>query len=553
MHWTRSRARLAIVLLPLVLFSIKFRYLGSGDTAAAELLPIRILEHGALTFDVPAGAPLAYWFTVGPHGVVSAYPILPGLVNLPVYAAARAMGANLFESRLFLSHLTAALCALLATFFVYLILERLLGSPARALGFALVFVFGTAVWSVAARAMWQHGPALLFLAAGLYALLRRTPGADLAAGALLCLAILTRPTTVLIAAPLIVWAAWGARRRLVAIAGGALPLTLLHAAYAWRYRGSPFAVAQPVGMANFRGDALTGLAGILVSPARGLFVFSPVFLFAIPAAVRAFGRNGRDDASSSVSLMRALAIGAILTIALYSRWGIWWGGYSFGYRLLTELALPLTVLVAWDWPRIAASRIALPLFAACFALSVAVHALGAYQYPSAFDIAVESDPKVLWDPFDTELTQRARRVFGPLRDPSDSRLAPWLRAQPAPDARWWTGETRDDAMPRALESPRDGDIVRGPLRVAGWAKPSSGDAGEVLVSLNPGGRRASPERLPRPDLAARVPGDASRAGFEASFAPPARLEAATVLVEVRDARGRTAKMGPVRVLRGSAR
>src|SRR5690349_11569466 len=268
MHWTRTRARLAIVLLPLVLFSIKFRYLGSGDTAPAELLPIQILTRGSLTFPRSGDAPLPYWFHSGPHGVVSAYPVLPGLVNLPAFAAARALGVDLFANRLFLSHVTSALCALLATLFVYLVLERLLESPARALGFALLFALGTVVWSVAARAMWQHGPALLFLAAGLYALLRRTPRADAAAGVLLCLAVLTRPTAVLIAIPLVAWAAAPAPRRWLALVSGAAPLVLLHAAYAWRYWGSPFSVAQPVGAAGFGGDVRDALAGLLVSPAR---------------------------------------------------------------------------------------------------------------------------------------------------------------------------------------------------------------------------------------------------------------------------------------------
>jgi hypothetical protein len=539
MRWTRPRARLASVLLPLALFSIKFRYLGSGDTAPAELLPIQILQRGSLTFELPAGEPLPYWFHASPRGIVSAYPILPGLVNLPVFIGARALGVDLFANRLFLSHVTAALCSLVSIFFVYLILERLLDSPAQALGFAWIYAFGTVVWSVNARALWQHGPALMFLAAGLLALLRRTARADAAAGLLLCLAVLTRPTAILLALPLVAWAVRPEARRLLAIAAGAAPPALLHAAYAWSYWGSPFSLAQPVGAAGFAGDPLQGLAGILVSPARGLFVFSPVFLFAIPASVRAFRRS--DDSRSP--LMRALVVGSILTVAVYSCWRVWWGGYSFGYRLLAELALPLTILVAWDWPRIRASRLALPLFAIAATLSFFVHALGAYEYPNAFDASVTADPARLWDPLETELTLRVERIFGPLVPAADARLAPWLRPAPRPEPRWWRGETRDDAMPRGLDAPRDGQIVRGTLRVAGWARPADGSAGEVLVSLEPGGRRAAATRVPAPESGE----------FEAEFPPPARLEAASVLVEVRDARGRAARLGPVDLLWGPAR
>jgi hypothetical protein len=249
--------------------------------------------------------------------------------------------------------------------------------------------------------------------------------------------------------------------------------------------------------------------------------------------------------------MRALVAGAVLTIALYASWRVWWGGYSFGYRLLSEVALPLVVLVAWDWPRIRASRIGMPLFAVAAALSIFVHALGAYQYPNKFDASVAADPVRLWDPIDTELTLRVRRILGPLEDRADARLVPWLRDAPVPDERWWSGETRDDAMPHALDTPHDREIVRGPLRVTGWARPSASDPGEVLVSVDPGDRRLIAPRVPRPDL---DPGPDSRSfGFEVELAPRPRLEAATVLVEIRDAHGRVGRLGPVRVLWGPAR
>ena len=128
----------------------------------------------------------------------------------------------------------------------------------------MLFAFGTEVWSVASRAVWQHGPALLFLAASLHALLRTTQSSDAAAGALLCLAILTRSTNVLLAVPLVAWAAVPSPRRLVALAAGAAPPALLHAAYAWHYWGSPLSLAQPVGPQGFTGDMAQGLAGILV-------------------------------------------------------------------------------------------------------------------------------------------------------------------------------------------------------------------------------------------------------------------------------------------------
>ena len=554
MRWTPGRARLAALVIPIVLFAIKFRYVGSGDTVPAELLPIEILVRGSLTFPQRPGAALPYWFHQTPHGVVSSYPILPGLLNVPAFVVARLAGADLYERRIFLSHVTAALCAVLSVLFVYLVLERLLPTPTRALCFALVYAFGTEVWSMASRGLFQHGPALMFLSGGLYALLRRTLRADLAAGALLCLAILTRSTAVLLVVPVVVWAAIPAPRRLLGLAAGAAPPALLHAAYAYRYWGSPFSLAQPVGTEGFNGDALQGLAGLLVSPSRGLLVFSPVFLFAIPAAIRAFRPTGDPRAP----LMRALSVGVVLTIAVYSRWHSWWGGHSFGYRLLAELALPLTVLVAWDWERIRASSTARMLFASAVALSIVVHALGAFHYPTSFNSDVDVDQSRLWDPVDTELVLRARRTFGKRGlGTAEDRLVPWLRPTAPPSPKWWNGGDADDSILRVLDAPVEGQLVLGPLAIVGWAKPAPDDDGQVLVSLSPGDRRMTADRFARPDVPIVFPALGAAAGAEAGFGlhfqPPSRLESAAILVEVRDRQGRVARAGPVSILWGPAR
>jgi hypothetical protein len=548
MRWTPGRARLAVLLIPAVVFAIKFRYVGSGDTVPAELLPVQVLTRGTLTF-APREATLPYWFHATPRGIVSSYPILPGLVNVPVFAAARLAGVPLEDNRLFLSHVTAALCALASIFFVYRILERLLASPGRALGFALVYAFCTEVWSMASRGLFQHGPALMFLSAGMYALLRGSRRADLAAGLLLCLAVLTRSTTVLLVLPLVAWAVLPRPRRLVPIAAGAAPAALLHAAYAWYYWGSPFSLAQPVGPAGFRGDAAQGLAGLLVSPSRGLFVFSPVFLFAIPAAVRAFRRTTDPTAT----LMRALALGSILTIALYARWHSWWGGHSFGYRLLAELALPLTLLVAWDWERIRASMPAHVLFVATVALSVVIHGLGSAEYPSRFNENVDVEQQRLWDVTDSELGMIGRKVLHWRVRTALDLLTPALRPVDPPRPGWRTTATASD-MDAALDRPTGG-VVRGWLAVIGWAKPAPDDFGEVLVTLSPGDRRLVPERFARPDVPAAVPrvGDASLAGFGLRLRPPRHLEAHALLVEVRDRRGEIRRFGPIDFLWGPPR
>jgi hypothetical protein len=83
------RAVLAIA-LPLTIFLIGMRYVGSGDTEPAELLPISLLTEGNLDFnEFKSSGDLLYAYVRIGGRVVSSYPIMAGLLNVPVYAIAR--------------------------------------------------------------------------------------------------------------------------------------------------------------------------------------------------------------------------------------------------------------------------------------------------------------------------------------------------------------------------------------------------------------------------------------------------------------------------------
>jgi hypothetical protein len=546
---------LAAFLLPLIVYGIGLRYLGSGDSAPAELLPISLLTEGNFDLDEFVSGPTPpYWLQARRGHLVSSYPILPGLVNVPVYAIARLTGRDLFSRRFRLSMYTSMLVASLSVLFVYLALERLTRSRRTALGFALIYAFATEVWSVASRALFQHGPALLFLSAGLYLLAREGPTATAVAGLALALGVAARPSNVALFLPLAAFVAIRGPRRLSAFLGLAAVPMLLQALYAWKYWGSPFSLAQPVAPENFSGNPLQGIAGLLVSPSRGLLVFSPVFLFAVPATVAAF----RRPADWRTLLERCLAIGSLGILLIHSLWTMWWGGHSFGYRLILELALPLTVLIACDWPRIRARRTARWLFGAAVAVSVLVQALGAFVYPSRFNLRVDQEPGTLWDARNSELvlsTEKLLRALGwPVTLGSDTAVGPAAVTRP-PRPRWWTAVDDDPSIPCALDLPQPDTIVRGPLTVLGWAKPSEADAGEVWVTLQPGGPGRRAERFARADVAAAMPrqGSMERAGFVARFDPPAHLQEVTVLVEVRSAQGRVRRLGPRTLLWGPER
>jgi len=275
---------------------------------------------------------------------------------------------------------------------------------------------------------------------------------------------------------------------------------------------------------------LTGLAGLLFSPSRGLFVFSPVFLASLIGVVQVM-RRARDWPP----ILPYLAVGSALLLLVYSRWGMWWGGTSFGYRLLIELLPALTLFLVPAWRVVISGRTAFRVgFATLVVFSVCANALGAFVYPSSFNDNLDLETSRLWDVRDSELALCGRRLLG----------LPSPRRVQVP-AVWWTPENNDDAIAGWIDGSPGAAAVLGDLKISGWARSAAGDV-EVRIALDDG-RVSSPERFAFPGLALVLPqlGDPSRAAFRASFSPPPLPGRHAVAVEFRAPSGKVRRLGPI--------
>lgn len=516
-----------------MVFLAGMRYAGSGDTEPAELLPISLLTEGNLDFnEFVSSGDLPYPYRRVGGRVVSSYPIMAGLLNVPVYAAARVRGVDLHSHRFVLSMITASLIAALSVLFLYFALLAVCESPRQALFFALVFALGTCVWSVASRGLWQQTPSLLFLCAALWLLLEPGDRSVALAGLMFGLAVASRPTNIVLAAAGASYVLFRRRRAFPLFAALALVPPLLVTLYSKAYLGDPLAFGQAYRPGGFTRHFLAGLAGLLVSPSRGLFVFSPVLLAGVAGGALVWRSKARDP-------LRFLTAGALVLLALYSCWGTWWGGSGFGYRLILEIVPVLILLLPLAWNRsIRRSPLLRGVFFVLLGLSIYAQFLGAHVYPSAFGENLDLEPARLWDVRESELALCTRKFLHPERQPARDVAVP---------AVWWRPEKNDESVPGWLDASPGGKLVRGPLEISGWAKSSLGEV-DVRVVLDDG-RVATPQRVPRPDVARAVPelGDTSRAGFQTILEPRDSEPADhAVAVEFRDPRGAVRRLGPIR-------
>ena len=293
--------------------------------------------------------------------------------------------------------LTASLLAALSVAFLFIALTRLT-TRERAFVISIAYGFGTITWPVASQTLAQHAGAMLMLCLALLAFVDRRIAL---AGAALATMVAFRASSPVIAVCLLPLVGRSARDW-TRFAAGALPTAIALAAYDTVLFGSWHAsgyTAQRVGggRETFSGSFLEGLSGLLLAPGHGLFVYSPVLLFAIAGAW--LGRR--------VPVMRWCAIAVVADVVIFARFNGWWGGQSFGPRLLSEALPLLAVLLVPALDRITGTRWRL-VFAASLAWSVGVQFLAAATPAHTwFDTHRITSFSIWWHPLDSEIVTLA--------------------------------------------------------------------------------------------------------------------------------------------------
>lgn len=391
----RLRTSVLIGLCCLVVYNANLRTISAGDAYPARYLPFAIVRYRTLFFDPIAKitaqgrADTAFWILHRPDGhFISMYPVVVPVLIAPLYVPA-VVYLNLrgwTDARLdyvarVMEKLSASLLAALSVSLLHLLLRR--RAKARdALLLTVAYAFGTTTWVISSQALWQHGMAQLLLVGALLLLTAPcTWPRTLAAGILLGLIVGNRPPDIVLAAALGVYGLfWAGRRRAALLAAAAaLPMVVV-LLYNLGAAGNIAGGYGLIGKARFfQHDLLVGVSGLLLSPTRGLLLFSPFILF----LVLAWRHRPRDRGERG--LTAAMAVGVVLQILLYAK-ADWRSGLSWGPRYMTDL-LPLLVWMLV--PVVAALRRAgRTLFMVSVAVAVAIEAIGAFTYSFSVDLPI---------------------------------------------------------------------------------------------------------------------------------------------------------------------
>jgi hypothetical protein len=402
-------------------FNANGREIGTYDSQPAKYAARQLALRGTLALDeiVTQLPPLKErpGFVLARDGHWrTRYPRAPGLPAAAMTAAlhyARVVDLEVLYSSNIVAKLTASALVALAVVFAFLCARHYVADSLAAL-VALGLGLGTGFWPTASQTLWQVDSVVASLAGAtllLHSRWRSDRLQSLAIGALLGFAVTSR-TQVLPAVGVLL--TYCIARKDLSLRWVLTPFVACIAAMVWTnviWLGNPIGGAtameqlHPVvhatqGSLNRR--PWEGLAGLLVSPNRGLIVFSPIVLITLLGVGGAW-RNRQTTAAFACTLAAAVQIAA------YSFYSVWWGGHTYGPRYLLDV-LPLLVPAGALGAAVAAQRRSTGAAAlAVAAISVAIAGIGAFGYPAERwnnePLEVDTHHERLWDWHDLQIVR----------------------------------------------------------------------------------------------------------------------------------------------------
>lgn len=368
------------------------RTIGTGDSFATRVIPLAILTKGTVYLDDFRQAARedqepSYWLqdTIDGHRA-SLFPIVTAVLATPFYIPAVIyLNESGWEPTRVQAVLTimekvaASIFTALSAAFLYAAIRRRGLEFRPALFLALAYAFGTDAWVTASQSLWLHAASLLISSTILWLLSGRAGWVEaFLCGACLALLALNRPPDVILGVGLGIAALiWAPRLWWMGVVGG-LTAGLPFLAYNLVSGGHPVGIWVKVkpGPLWPHYNPFVGILGLLISPFRGLLVFTP-FLAAVPVGILLAWKS-RDW------MALAVAAGVVSEFLFYSA-SDYRAGHSWGARYLLDLVPAMIWLLV---PAMKAmSQWWRGVMAAGIAASVCIQAIGAFRYMGLSNIA----------------------------------------------------------------------------------------------------------------------------------------------------------------------
>ncbi len=447
-HSTKNNFFLIFIVSAIILFFSWFNpltpklnslHIQSEDTVPSLLTPYAILKDHTLyldkyyTFmrdrypqpddkDFQKDLTPFYLKKIGSH-YISAFPLVTPLVSLPVFVLPVLFNMPLtWDNLAVLGHLSGSLIVALAGAFLYLtLIKHFKLVPKKALLLTGVFLFGTVNFALLSQAMWQHGTLELFTILGIYFFLNYLSKPEKSShmflsGLFYGLAVLARPTAalsmVLLQYFLLIRFNKDIKHLIKIVFPFLLGFLLDFAFFVW-YNKTFYLGIQNEGYAsqiftNWLSPFPISFLGVWLSPNKGILIYSPVLIFSLVGLYRAI--KEKVEGKGLYLLFGFIVLFHTLIISL---WKHWYGGWSFGYRMSSDI-LPFLIFLLVPYVSSPVFSKSKSLFYVLFGLSVAVEVFGLVFFDGIWHAAYDqgfTNTAWLWSIKDSEFLFNFRRIL----------------------------------------------------------------------------------------------------------------------------------------------
>lgn len=320
-------------------------------TPALNEIAIPELERSRLPAHLGSAIKRPFYQLVKADGKIQySYPHGSSLLALPFVAALNVAGISAVDTRGRYNYsgeiwIQKIISSLIMAVTVCLFFESAscLLPCSWSLAIAFGAAFGTQIWSTATRALWSLTWEVFLGACLVLLLLKREEGSSCVSTPLLATLVawmyFVRPDGVITVVALSILFFFRYRNDFFTYAATGLLWLIFFLIYSSMIFGQLLPDYYRQSSALHINNWLEAFAGCLISPSRGLLIFVPPCSLVLCMAARHWN-------SLRAKPLALVACAVILSkLTLVAAWPIWWGGFSYGPRLLTDL-VPWFVLLA---------------------------------------------------------------------------------------------------------------------------------------------------------------------------------------------------------------
>lgn len=412
-----------------VIYNLNVRTIGAGDTIPSGFLPFNILTGNSVYFDKlylflneHYTAEKLYFFQKFNDHYISSYPLISGFLTLPLYILPYLYMShnnlltinNLLEESSYLEKISASFFTSLSVVVFYFLMFQISKKISISLIFSLIFAFATQTFSISSQALWQHTSANLFLIISQFSLIKGMQSKNRApfyiyAFVFAILSFWSRlqflPYLIILFIALYFLDRKNTNKYFMICFFGILAFII----YNLYFYSSILGGYAELTKIKPKGDFIKGILGLLFSPARGTLFYTPFFMFSF-LSVNCLGLI-KVFKEKIFYLQNIIFFIVIITFSAF--WGAWWGGHTWGNRLLTDIAYQ-AVILSYLFYKCNKNRIISAIFILLVGYSIFTQILGVFVFPKTGwnqqPSDIDHDTKRLWDFYDSPIIRSIKQI-----------------------------------------------------------------------------------------------------------------------------------------------